>query len=66
VDEFFDSLIREKNTTFKGIIQNKIDTNRESMEILEKRNIELSELIKSQLAIIESSKEVLQFSEKMK
>lgn len=66
VDEFFDSLIREKNPTFKGIIQNKIDTNRESIEVLEKRNIELSELIKSQLAIIESSKEVLQFSEKMK
>ncbi len=36
-----------------------IDINRQSIRLLEKRNIEFSEFIKSQLAIIESSKEIL-------
>lgn len=66
VEELFDNLTSERNTSFKTIIQNKIDTNREKIENLEARNKELSELIRSQNDIIESSKEILSFSEKMK
>lgn len=66
VDELFDSLISERNTKFKEMIQKKIDTHRWGIEVLEKRNTELSELIKSQLDKVENSKEVLRFSEKMK
>jgi hypothetical protein len=66
VEELFDNLTSERNPSFKAIIQNKIDTNREKIENLEARNKELSELIRSQNDMVESSKEILSFSEKMK
>ncbi len=56
VEKLFDRFIEEENEQFKSIIQKKINRNRWDIESLEKRNIEIKEIIENNNKIIHDTK----------
>jgi len=66
VEILYDKLVDETNTTFKEIINKKIENHANNIESLEKRNIEVKDIILNQSKIIKETKAFEKYIEKYK
>lgn len=62
-DELYGNLINEKNPRFKLIINDRIEDMRRDVEILEKRNEELAQLLANQEELNKSLEEIINYIE---